>query len=131
MSKPTCYRKVKTYNAPAISEPSEDEARAAHVLALLNDKLEETAYKYVADSNGQLRLLLKDDIINNSSYWKALEASRLLSRTSASQDSEQDKTCDDPFFKTLAKVNKYSTYGMYTTFDAKQLTIDDVLKEDK
>lgn len=132
MSKPTCYRKVKAYKAPKISEPSSQEKMLARCLTLLNEELKGLGYKYVAGQNNQLRLVLANDLINNSSFWEAANRLKLdeqRTRTSASPDCE--KTEDDPFFKALAKVNAYSTYGMHTVYEPKQLTIDDMLKENK
>lgn len=133
MSKPTCYRKVKTYKTPKISEPSSQEKTLAKWLTLLNEELEGSGYKYVVDRDNQLWLVLTNDLINNSSFWEAANRLKLdeqKARTSASPDSEKTED-EDPFFKTLRKVNAYSTYGMHTRYESKQLTIDDVLKEDK
>lgn len=151
MSKPTCYRKVKTYKTPKISEPSSQEKTLARWLTQLNEELEGLGYKYVVDRHSQLRPVLVADLINNSSFWEAANRLKLdeqCTRTSASPDSEKTSdhpvfwgqpvlyghTEEDVFFDTLRKVNERSTYGMYCKSpycDTDQLTIDDVLKEDK
>lgn len=133
MSKPTCYRKVKTYKTPLMTKPSAQEVYLAKWLVMLNDGLDNSGYRYVVDQLGQVRLMLRDDLTNNSSFWEAANRLKLdeqKARTSASPDSEKTED-EDPFFKALRKVNAYSTYGMRTVYEPKQLAIDDVLKEDK
>ena len=127
MNKPTCYR--KRYKAPVMSEPSDREKRIANRLALLNVKLEGLDYKYVADRQGQFRLVLTTDIRYNSEYYKAMYEKRIAekhARKSASPDTENE----DPLFKAMRKVQERAVYGMHTIYEPKQLTIDDVLNED-
>lgn len=126
MSKQTCHRKV--YHSPVISQPTTQEATLAKMLTFLNEGLiEGLAYKYVADRHGQIRLVLRDDVVRDSAYYKALYeklAAAQKSRRSAPPDTENE----DPFFTVLRKVQERSTYGMHTIYEPKQLTIDDVLK---
>lgn len=109
-----------------MSEPSCQERMLAKWLALMNEKLDGSGYKYVVDRGGQLRLVLINS--DNSAYYKALYEKRIAekhARKSASPDAENE----DPFFKAMRKVLERSTYGMHTIYEPKQLTIDDVLNE--
>lgn len=118
----------KIYKAPIMSEPSSQERMLAKWLALINEKLECSGYKYVADRHGQFRLVLTDGSTRNSEYYKALYEKRIAekhARKSASPDTENE----DPFFKAMRKVQERSVYGMHTIYEPKQLTIDDVLNE--
>ena len=122
MSSSTRYR--KRYRAPVMSEPSDREKRIANRLVLLNVKIKGSGYEFVVDQDDQLRLVL------DSEYYKALYEKRIAEkhvRKSASPDAESE----DPFFKTWCKLQERSVYGMHTIYEPKQLTIDDVLKEDK
>lgn len=126
MSNSTCYR--KRYKAPMISEPSDREKRIANRLIRLNEKLKGSGYEFVVDQDDQLRLVLTTDVVYNSEYYKALYEKRVAekrARKSASPDAENE----DPFFKTLRKVQERSVYGMHTRYYTKQLTIDDMLNE--
>lgn len=120
MSNSTRYR--KRYRAPVMSEPSSQERILAKWLALINEKLDGSGYKYMVDRDGQLRLVL------DSEYYKDLYEKRIAekhARKSASPDTENE----DPFFKAMRKVQERSTYGMHTIYEPKQLTIDDVVNE--
>lgn len=118
----------KRYKAPVISEPSGYERMLAKWLTLVNEKLEGLSYKYVADRDGQFRLVLTDGSIYNSEYYKALYEKRIAekhARKSALPDTENE----DSFFKAMRKVQERSVYGMHTIYEPKQLTIDDMLKD--
>lgn len=120
MSNSIRYR--KRYKAPVMSEPSDREKRFANRLMLLNVKLEGSGYEFVVDQDHQFRLVL------DSEYYKAPYEKRIAekrTRKSALPDAESE----DPFFKTLRKVQERSVYGMHTIYEPKQLTIDDVLNE--
>lgn len=115
----------KIYKAPIMSEPSSQERMLAKWLALINEKLDGSGYKYVMDRSGQLRLVLINS--DNSAYDKALYEKRITHRASASASPDTEN--EDPFFKAMRKVQERSVYGMHTIYESKQLTIDDVLNE--
>lgn len=126
MNKLTCYR--KRYKAPVMDEPSAYERILANWLALANEKLEGSDYKYMTGRDGKFHLVLRDGAVHDSEYYKALYEKRIAekhARKSASPDTENE----DPFFKAMRKVQERSTYGMHTIYEPKQLTIDDVLNE--
>lgn len=109
-----------------MSEPSSQERMLAKWLALVNEKLDGSGYKYVVDRCGQLCLVLINS--DNAAYYKDLYEKRIAekhTRKSASPDTENE----DPLFKALRKVHERSVYGMHTIYEPKQLTIDDVLNE--
>ena len=126
MSNSIRYR--KRYRTPIMDEPSAYERILANWLALVNEKLEGSTYKYVMDQDSQFHLALRDGAVHDSEYYKALYEKRIAekhARKSASPDTENE----DPFFKAMRKVHERSTYGMHTIYEPKQLTIDDVLNE--
>lgn len=118
----------KRYKAPVVSEPSDLERMLAKRLALMNEKLDGSNYKYMADRDGQFRLMLRDGTVHDSEYYKALYEKRIAekrARKSALPDTENE----DPLFKAMRKVHERSVYGMHTIYKPKQLTIGDVLNE--